>query len=53
MQDFINKKNLAKLGFSVRIDDVEGWQYEAYCLIASELNRLESEEIEKARKKRG
>lgn len=51
--DYINRKNMATLGYNFRLEDLTQFEFEYLSLIAGEFNRLENEEIEKATRTRG
>lgn len=52
VQEYFELKMLSKLGISRNIEDLTVFEVNAYSIIASEINRLEKEEIKKSRKKK-
>lgn len=50
--EYTQRKMLAKLGFTSSFDDLTVFEVDAYSTIASELNKLESEEFKRKAKKR-
>lgn len=53
LQDYLNKKTLATLGYSFAPDSLESWEVEAYSVISNTLAGLEKKDMEKNSKRRG
>lgn len=52
LQDYLNKKTLATLGYSFDPDSLESWEVEAYSIISSTIAGLEKKDAEKNSKGR-
>ena len=42
---------LAKIGFQSNLSDLPGWKAEGFCLISSEIDRLQADELKKHKAK--
>lgn len=49
---YLQRKNLAEIGYVCSMEDLESHEAEAYTLIKSEFNRLEMAEAKKNAKKK-
>jgi len=48
--EYISRQRLAKLGFVSNLSDLPAWKAEAFCLIGSEVDRLQNEDFKNKRK---
>lgn len=53
VEDFFNKKMLAKLGYTFSGHGLSSWEVEAYNVIALEAGKLEKADLERDMKQRG
>lgn len=53
VSDYLQRLALAKIGIVGRFEDVDCFDSHCFCIIANELSKMEREETERARKKKG
>jgi len=49
--EYVQRKRLAKLGYTSNIDDLESWKAEAFIIIDTELDACQNREMKKAAKR--
>jgi hypothetical protein len=49
VEDYFNKKMLAKLGINYELEDLEQWEVEAYSIIENTINEEQNREMKKKR----
>lgn len=52
VSEYIQRQRLAKLGYTSDISKLPTWKAEAFCLIGSEVDRLQSEDMKQKHNKR-
>jgi hypothetical protein len=49
--EYIQRKRLASLGYSSRLSDLPAWKAEAFILIDSQIDKINSDEMKKKQRK--